>query len=179
MILALIGCGLATRRAGTPRLWGWMGLWGFASYLALASGYYMWWGGWSMGARLMTPMLALVPMGLAEVLRADRSKRWWCAFVAASVVSIALCLPVSIINPQVEEGNSYERLRWAKIGDSLDVPQFRYLKMVYSGEWFQDQIPRRLFMRVLPFAASIAAAGILLVAAKRSRSSAQPGEASG
>jgi hypothetical protein len=179
MILALIGCVMATRRTGTARLWGWMGLWGFASYLALASGYYMWWGGWSMGARLMSPMLASVPMGLAELLRRDRSKGWWWTFVAASVVSIALCLPVSIINPQVEEGNTYERLRWAQIGDSLDVPQFRYLKMVYSGEWFGDQIPVPLFMRVLPFAAFVAAGGILLAAAKRSRSPAPLSDASG
>jgi hypothetical protein len=178
-ILALIGCALATRRTGTARLWGWMGLWGFASYLAMASGYYMWWGGWSMGARLMSPMLASLPMGLAEVLRPDRSKGWWWAFVAASVVSIALCLPLSALNPQVEEGNSYATLRWAKIGDPLDVPQFRYLKMVYSGEWFRDQIPRRLFMRVLPYAAFIAAGGILVVAARRSRSSVQPGDAVG
>lgn len=171
LLLALIGCGVATRRAGTERLWGWMGLWSFASYLALASGYYMWWGGWAMGPRLMSPMLAAVPMGLVPLLRRDRSTVWWWMFVVATVVSIALCLPVSFINPQVEEGNTFAALRWAAAGDALDVPQFRLLSSYYSGAWFQGLIPRHFFLRILPLAAFVAACCILVLAARRTQSS--------
>jgi hypothetical protein len=135
------------------------------AYLAMASGYYMWWGGWSMGARLMSPMLAALPLGLIEILRPGRSNAWWWAFVAASAVSIVLCLPVALINPQVEEGNTYPRLRYAQVGDSLEVPQYRYLKMWYGGEFmFQDRVPRRLVMRFLPIGAFIVA-GVLLARA--------------
>lgn len=162
MLLALIGCVLMLRRDGRPRLIGAMGLWSFAAYLALASGYYMWWGGWSMGARLMSPMLAAVPLGLIGVLGPGRVRAWWLAFVGATALSIVLCHPVALINPQVEEGNTYERLRWARVGDSLDVPQYRYLRMWYDGEFFfQDLIPRRVFMRTLPIAAFVIAGGIL------------------
>lgn len=168
MLLALAGCVLALRRSGRPRMLGAMGLWAFAAYLALSSGYYMWWGGWSMGARLMSPMLAAVPLGLIEILRPGRARAWWIAFVGATVVSIVLCQPVAFINPQVEEGNTYERLRWVQIGDRLDVPQYRYLRMWYGGEFFvQDLIPRRLFMRTLPIAALFVAGGILWRASRR------------
>ena len=168
MLLALVGCVLALRRAGRARVWGAAGIWAFVAYLTMASGYYMWWGGWSMGARLMSPMLAALPLGLIEILRPGRSKAWWWSFVAATVVSIVLCVPVSFINPQVEEGNTYPRLRYAQVGDSLDVPQYRYLKMWYSGEFmFQDRVPRRLVMRFLPIGAFIVAGVLLARAAAR------------
>ncbi len=171
MLLALAGCVMALRRDGRARVWGATGVWAFVAYLVMTSGYYMWWGGWSMGARVMSPMLAAVPLGLIEVLRPGRSRVWWSAFVAAAVVSIVLCLPVSLINPQVEEGNTYPRLRWARVGDSLDVPQFRYVWMWYSGEFmFQDRIPRRLLMRFLPIGA-LTAAGVLLAIAARGQPS--------
>jgi hypothetical protein len=173
MLLTLVGCVLALRRAGRARVLGVAGIWAFVAYLAMASGYYMWWGGWSMGARLMSPMLAALPLGLIEILRPGRSDAWWWSFVAASAVSIVLCLPVSFINPQVEEGNTYPRLRYAQVGDSLDVPQYRYLKMWYGGEFmFQDRVPRRLVMRFLPIGAFIVAGVLLARAAARYPSSA-------
>ena len=162
MLLAVVGCALALRRPGRTRTFGAMGLWAFIAYLGLASGYYMWWGGWAMGPRLMSPMLAALPLGLIEVLRPERSRIWWRLFAGTSVIAMLLCVPISFINPQVEEGNTYERLRWARVGDPLDVPQFRYLRMWYGGEWFGDGIPVPLAMRVLPIAAFVAAAGLLM-----------------
>jgi hypothetical protein len=179
-LLALVGCVLAVRRGGRPRVLGAAGIWTFVAYLTMASGYYMWWGGWSMGARLMSPMLAALPFGLIEILRPARSKAWWRAFVAAAVVSIALCLPVSFINPQVEEGNTYARLRDARVGDSLEVPQYRYLKMWYSGEFmFQDRVPRRLVLRSLPIGAFVVSAILLARAAARYPPPAFPSDGNG
>ena len=167
LLVALAGCVMGTRQTGTRRLWGWMGLWAFVSYLIMTSGYYMWWGGWSMGARLMTPMMAAVPMGLVETCRRDRSVAWWRTLVGAGVVSMALCLPVSLINPQVEQGHEHETLVAAEIGDALGAPQFRYLRLYYGGSWFAGQTPRHLAVRVLPLAGLTAGACILLVAAAR------------
>lgn len=168
MLLALAGCVIGIRTPGRDRILGLMGVWSFVAYLAMASGYYMWWGGWSMGARLMSPMLAALPLGLATVLRADRHPAWWRAFVLAAIIAMVLCMPVALINPQVEEGNTYERLRWVAIGDSIDVPQFRYWLWYYTGGfWFQDLVPRHLVMRIAPLVAFVIAGGILWRASRR------------
>ena len=77
IVAALVGSLLALRGSTNRRMWGWMSLWMFCATVLANSGYYMWWGGWAMGPRLLLPMMTAVPMGLAELCRAERSRRWW------------------------------------------------------------------------------------------------------
>jgi hypothetical protein len=167
IVIALAGCVMATRHGGVRRVWGWTGLWAFASYLLFNSGYYMWWGGGAMGPRLMLPMMAALPMGLAEVCRSDRSPAWWRVLVAAGVVSMALCVPVSLIDPQTQQDHTNEELMDAAVGTGLGTPQFNRIRRYYSGAWFVGQQTRELAIRALAPIGLTIGAFILVVAARR------------
>ena len=92
ILVALAGCLMGLKATGRRRTWGWMGLWAFAASLVFNSGYHMWWGGWAMGARLMLPMMAALPMGLTEACRTGRRRAWWATLVVSGIASVAsLC----------------------------------------------------------------------------------------
>ncbi|MGH9200357.1 MAG: hypothetical protein ACRD2A_03875 [Vicinamibacterales bacterium] len=165
--LALAGCVMGIREAGARRFWGWAGLLSFVCYLTLNSGYYMWWGGATMGARLMLPMMAALPMGLAEVCRRDRSSVWWWSLVGAGVLAMALSIPLALTNPQLLPVHSDQALMNATIGTPLGAPQFTYLARYYGGDWFFGPASRDHVLRVLPLIALTMAAAILVWTARR------------
>ena len=167
VLLALAGCVLGTRSTGDRRVFGWMGLWAFTSALLMNSSYYMWWGGFSMGARLMLPMMAAVPLGLGEVCRRERSSIWWWALVCTGVISCVLTIPLVLTDPQMPQIEDTDRLLEVSLTSALRVPQFEYLRMYYVGEWFRGAGSRDHLLRVLPLVAIAFAAAILVRIAGR------------
>ena len=112
----------------------------FVAYFLFNSGYYLWWGGQAMGPRLTLPMFAVVPLVLVVACRAD-SPRWlWVSLMTTMAVSVALCLPLSISDPQTIEGNSVERLLHPHLGSGFRVPQLDVLRDFYTLRW-TDVIP--------------------------------------
>jgi hypothetical protein len=166
ILIALAGCVLGTRSTGNRLVFGWMGLWAFTSALFMNSSYYMWWGGFSMGARLMLPMLAAVPLGLGEVCRRDRSPIWWRALVCTGVISCVLTMPLALTDPQMPQIEDTADLLKVSLTSALRVPQFEYLRMYYSGEWFWGPDSRDHLLRVLPLAAIALATAILFWTAR-------------
>src|SRR5262245_43547642 len=167
LLLALAGCVMAARSTGIRRVYGWTGLWAFACALYMNSSYYMWWGGFSMGARLMLPMMAAVPLGLVEICRGDRSPMWWRAFVVAGAISCALCLPLALTDPQMPQIEDTADLLKVTLSSSLRVPQYPYLQKYYSGDWFWGPDSRDHVLRVLPLLALALVAAILYRTAQR------------
>ena len=138
-LFGVLGSILAIKRPGKRSLLGILGIWCFFSYLIFNSGYYMWWGGWCMGPRIMMPMIPFVLLGLGEFTRIDWSKNplliqgaFW-ALIGVGVVSLALTLPLSLYDPQIPQGNQDQVLANASMETKLEVPHFTVLKMFYGG----------------------------------------------
>ncbi len=167
LLVALAGCVMGTRRTGNRRVFGWMGLWAFAAALYMNSSYYMWWGGFSMGARLMLPMMAAVPLGLGEVCRRERSPIWWWALLVTGVISCLLTMPLALTDPQMPQIEDTADLLKVSLASSLRVPQFDYLRRYYSGDWFWGPDSRDHLLRVLPLLAIALAVAILFRTAQR------------
>jgi hypothetical protein len=107
----------------------------FVGYFIFNSAYYEWWGGATMGPRLMIPMFAVVPLGLVAVCRSDcpRWLRYW--VTAALALAVALCLPVAMIDPQTKQGNQRGLLMGIREGVHLRVVQIEVLKDFYRLFW--------------------------------------------
>ncbi|CAN5515392.1 hypothetical protein BH09SUM1_BH09SUM1_20770 [soil metagenome] len=144
MLFGLAGCVIGTRQYGKRRILGWLGLWAGIAYLLFNAGYYQWWGGWGMGPRFLIPMIPFVLLGLGELARSGKLSAFannagagpW-AFrgaIAAGVLSVLLCAPLSMTDPQVPQGNQTEALLDAKLGDSLAIPQWSALRAFYGGD---------------------------------------------
>jgi hypothetical protein len=136
LCLALAGLGMGLRAGGLRRLCAALGTWGLVSYLIFNSGYYMWWAGYGMGSRFLLPIFAVVPLGLAELLRAERSSGWFWSLVSLGAISIALSAPLSILEPETPVVNDYFLLLNATLDSQLLVPQFEYLRAFYSPDLF-------------------------------------------
>jgi hypothetical protein len=108
---------------------------GFFGYFLFNSGYYLWWGGAAMGPRLMIPMFAVVPLVLAVACRADSPRWMWPTLAVALLVSVALSLPVGMVDPQPDEGNTQEVLVRASPHAGLHVSQFTDLRQFYALQW--------------------------------------------
>lgn len=145
LIAGVAGCILATRHYGKRMMLGWVGLGSFVVYVLIQSAYYQWWGGWAMGPRLMIPMLPLVLLGCGELLRGSeplsffaRRRNWepWARWGTWSlaIVSVLLCLPLSLTEPQIPQGVPTAVLLEATISTSLPVPHFDILRWFYQGE---------------------------------------------
>ena len=105
------------------------------SYFVFNSAYCEWWGGATMGPRLMIPMFAVVPLGLVAVCRAD-SPRWLRYSVAATMtIAVGLCLPVAMVDPQTKQGNARDLLMGIHHGARLRVVQIEVLKDFYRLFW--------------------------------------------
>lgn len=167
IVPALAGCVFATRRAGLRRTFGWLGLWAFASALYLNASYYMWWGGFAMGPRLMLPMMAAVPLGLGEICRRERSPAWWNALVVTGAISCLLSIPLALTDPQMPQLEDTANLLKVTLTTALPVPQFEYLWKYYSGDWFWGPESRDHWLRALALPAMIIAALILFRTARR------------
>ncbi|MGF1573009.1 MAG: hypothetical protein ACFCU1_08045 [Sumerlaeia bacterium] len=136
IVLALYGGvqALASRNQ-RRRSAGGLVVFGFIGYLLFNSGYYMWWGGFGMGPRLMLPAFVFLPLGLFVFLQQPTNLRVGLV-VAALCVSIGANFPVSILEPQIPVGgNSSELLYAVQIGDSVQVPQFVYWRGFFILLW--------------------------------------------
>jgi len=168
ILIALVGAAAGIRRGGLARMLGWMSLWAFAAALLFNSGYYMWWGGWSMGARLTLPMMAAVPLGLVEACRSD-ARRLWQGLVATGLASALLSVPLSLIDPQLRQGYDDAALMTATAGTRLMPPQFHFLRVYYFGEWFIGSGGVVHAGHFVPPVATLAAALLLVAAGARLR----------
>jgi hypothetical protein len=137
VVMALACCVWIARRDTARRPFALAAAVGFMGYFLFNSGYYLWWGGAAMGPRLMIPMLALVPMVLAVACRADSPRWMWPTLVGALLVSVAMSLPVGMIDPQPDEGNTQEVLVRASPRAGLHVSQLTNLRQFYSLQWQQ------------------------------------------
>ncbi len=143
LITGLVGCVVGLGGYGKRLMLGYLGLWCAVAYLLFNAGYYMWWGGWGMGPRLMIPMIPFVMLGAGELAREGRlsawqrrpklGKCWWWTVIVAGAVSIVATLPLSLSDPQIPQGNEDIVLSTASIGTELAVPQFTYHRMFWSG----------------------------------------------
>lgn len=107
----------------------------FALYLAYNAGYYLWWGGDAMGPRLLLPMFAVVPLALAVAGRADAPRWMWWGVVATGVTSVALSLPVSMINPQTPVRDATTDLLHPTFSSGFEATQLHLLGHFYRLEW--------------------------------------------
>jgi hypothetical protein len=140
LMAALVG-GMIGLVNGDPlqRPWLLLAIGSFVAYLLFNAGYYMWWGGWAMGPRLMLPMFAAVPLGLLTWCRPGASRSVFVAMAALSALSFVLSAPLSIIDPQIPQGNPDSILDTAGLGTRLEVPQFVYWRAFASLAWLQDE----------------------------------------
>lgn len=166
---ALVGCVLGLRAGGRLRLAGALGLYAFAAYLTFNASYYMWWGGYGMGPRLMLPMFVAVPLGLASCCREDAAPWSWRLFVGLGLVSLALCLPLSILNPLVPQVHSDPVYAALRVGDAIAVPQLRLLEHFYSGSFLFTPGGSFSALRALSAGAVVALPLALFAAADRCR----------
>lgn len=135
-LVVVVICAVRLIRAGglSARI-GIASLAAFIGYFLFNAGYYQWWAGGAMGPRLMVPMLAVVPLALVEVCRADCPAWLTRALAVTMSVAVAVSLPLSLVDPQLAQGNSNEVLEAARIGTSLHVGQFEVLRRFYTLDW--------------------------------------------
>lgn len=80
----------------------------FIVLLVFNSGYYMWWGGWSFGARIVIPALALLCVPLHFVWT---SGRWVpAATLLLALPAVFVHTVVQSVDPQVRDLNQYTPL---------------------------------------------------------------------
>jgi hypothetical protein len=122
-----------------------------AAYLAFNSGYYMWWGGWASGPRLLCPAIPFFLPPLAQWLSRNRFDRR-AVFVGLLVVSLLAQLIITSTDPQVPDGieptdgrarNQY--LQDARLGDSFPSPILNALVPMF----LRGELARNLGMEFL------------------------------
>jgi hypothetical protein len=137
VLVALAGCVWIARRDIACRPFAVAAAVAFVGYFLFNSGYYLWWGGTAMGPRLMLPMFAVVPLVLSVACRAESPRWMWPTLAATLLVSVAMSLPVGMIDPQPVEGNTREVLLRANPRAGLHVSQLTNLRQFYSLRWSQ------------------------------------------
>ena len=88
------------------------------AYVLYNSGYYMWWGGWAAGPRLLCPAIPFFIAPLALWLARGTQLRTG-LFASLLTISILFNFMILAVNPQVQTGMSTERILAAKISDNL------------------------------------------------------------
>jgi hypothetical protein len=107
----------------------------FVGYFLFNAGYYEWWGGSTMGPRLMIPMFAVVPLTLVAACRTDTPMWMRAGLTATMAAGVTLSLPLSMTEPQTKAGNPIATLTSARAGDHLNVPQLDVLRNFYQLDW--------------------------------------------
>lgn len=163
-LLAVVGT-VPLLRAGTGenRVLALVSLLAFVAYFLVSSSYYMWWGGWSMGPRHLLPAFALLPLGLAWFAAPQARALWWFA-VALGIAGVVLTLPISIVEPQLPQGNPTGLLLEADLRTRLAVPQFVVLQVFYGLEYFRYESGAWAARRLLRLGAAAAPAALLALA---------------
>lgn len=143
LIAAAAGCVFGLNSYGKRFHIGLLGLWCLLAYLFINSGYYMWWGGWCMGPRILIPAIPFLALGLGELARYDKlswfggptklANFFWYGTIVLGVVSVALSLPLSLFDPQIPQGNQTNTLLEIDFNSDIAVPQFIYLQAFYNG----------------------------------------------
>ncbi|MDX1971657.1 MAG: hypothetical protein SFY68_03900, partial [Candidatus Sumerlaeia bacterium] len=126
ILLALWGALEGLRRGGMERRLGALIFGAFFGYLVFNSGYWMWWGGFGMGPRLMLPAFAVLPLGCGLFLvKASRTR---CLILGLLLfLSVLGNQPVSWLEPQTPVGGTPQQvLESIQFGDSVEVSQFVY-----------------------------------------------------
>ncbi len=104
-----------------------------AAYLLFNASYYMWWGGWAMGPRLLIPAIPFLGVGLAGVWTWGRWGR--VIVVIAGVISIVLTLPPSLVDPQTPMWfHKWPDLLHPAVSQNLKPEQFLQIKLFAHGE---------------------------------------------
>jgi hypothetical protein len=159
IIGGMAGLVMLMKTRGYPRLLGGIGLLCVAGYFYYNISYYMWWGGWSMGPRLLIPAGMFVVLGLAPLTRATAPRWVFIAMVVLGVVAVLLNHPLGVMEPQIPQGNADELMENATWRSRLDVPQFVFLRIFYTLDifrtadgtgWVWNQMARRLLAFVSP-----------------------------
>ena len=96
------------------------------AYLLFNSGYYMWWGGWASGPRLLCPAVPFLAAPLAFWLAKTDSKNL-VVFSTLLAVSLALNFMIVSVDPQVPTGLDDEVELNPRISDNLPCPVFAAL----------------------------------------------------
>lgn len=130
MLAAFAGAALLLRGKDS-RLIGALALAAGVAYYVVTCGYYMWWGGWAMGARHLLPAFAILPIGLAFFCREESGFGWW-TVVALGAAGVALSLPVSLIDPQTPAGAGAKALLALEIGDSPPLVNLAFVRAFYT-----------------------------------------------
>jgi hypothetical protein len=159
IIGGLAGLFMLLRTKGFPRILAIIGLLSIAGYFYYNICYYMWWGGWTMGPRLMIPAYTFLILGLAPFARRDTPAWIFFTLLALGLIAFALNQPLAIMEPQIPQGNADELMENATWRSRLDVPQFVFLRIFYTFDifrtadgtgWVWNQMIRRLLAFVLP-----------------------------
>jgi len=96
------------------------------AYLLFNSGYYMWWGGWASGPRLLCPAVPFLAAPLAFWLAKADSKNL-AVFSTLLAVSLALNFMIVSVDPQVPTGLDEKVELNPRISDNLPCPVFAAL----------------------------------------------------
>src|SRR5262245_8804756 len=133
LLFFFVGSGQIWRRAKSRRpdlLAAWAAL---VAYLLFNSSYYTWWGGWAMGPRYLIGMLPFLFLPILAAMQ--QGPRMRNAVLAAGCVSVALNLPVILVDPQIPEGYPPATLLRAEISSNLTSPWLtRTLSDFFRGQ---------------------------------------------
>jgi hypothetical protein len=102
------------------------------AYLLFNSGYYMWWGGWASGPRLLCPAVPFLAAPLAFWLAKADSKNL-VVFSTLLAVSLALNFMIVSVDPQVPTGLDDKVVLNPRISDNLPCPVFNALLPAFRG----------------------------------------------
>lgn len=135
-----------------------------AGMLLYNSGYFMWWGGWAYAPRHLIPALALLPIGLAPLLRAQA--RWPYGLVLAlAIASAAFHLPIVALDPQPPPGLTEQELYDPASIERWPAPHFEMLRFVARGQTdpnWGTRLGLRGFASLVPLVLIWIAGGILI-----------------
>ncbi len=167
VIPAVIGCIRGLYFPGPRRIVGALGLYAFVAYLLFNASFFMWWSGWAMGPRYMLPMFAAMPLGLAELCRADTPRWIWRLVLGSGVLSVLLCMPLSLLNPQVPQFYPNPFMWKLEVGTPINAPQFWSLHRFYTLGWLWPKAGGFNLIRLFSISAAILFPLVLTIRALR------------
>lgn len=117
LFLGVIGIATGLFQYGR-RLKALLSLFVVAGFLTINSGYYMWWGGWTNGARLLIPAIPFLALEAVEI--AKRSIIFKALLILTGIASIILTFIPAAVDPQTPQG--YNKFATELLQPSLSTP---------------------------------------------------------